>query len=67
MSRIKAEPVAFAGLLTALVTAIIALLIGFEIVNWTEVQVGLILGVWSAVMAIVTFLVRGQVTPISGE
>lgn len=65
LNKIKAEPVAFAGLLTALVTAIIALLIGFEIVAWTEVQVGLILAVWSALIAIVTFLVRANVTPVA--
>ena len=64
MSRIKAEPVAFAGLLTAVVTALIALAVGFGWVSWTETQIGLILGLWAAVMAVVTFFVRGQVTPV---
>jgi len=64
MDKIKAEPVAFAGLLTALVTAFIALAIGFEWVSWTETQVALILGVWSAIVAILTFIVRGSVTPV---
>lgn len=64
MDKIKAEPVAFAGLLTALVTAVIALAIGFEWVSWTETQVALILGVWSAIVAILTFIVRGSVTPV---
>jgi len=64
VSRIKAEPVAFAGLLTALVTALIALAVGFEWVTWTETQIALVLGVWAAITAVLTFLVRGQVTPV---
>lgn len=33
-----------------LVAAIIALLLGFDIVTWTQTQVALVLGVYAAVM-----------------
>ena len=64
VDKIKSEPVAFFGLLTALVTALIALALGFEWVNWTEVQVGLVLGVWAAIVAVFTFFVRSRVSPV---
>jgi hypothetical protein len=64
IDRIKAEPVVFAGLLTALVTALMGLAVGFEWVTWDSTQQGLILAVWAAFIAILTFLIRGKVTPV---
>ncbi len=57
------EPVAWSGALVAFVTAVLALLIGFEVVDWTQEQVGLILGALTAAIALGTALVRSKVTP----
>jgi branched-subunit amino acid ABC-type transport system permease component len=60
------EPVAIVGGLTQIVSAVIALLIGFDIVSWTPEQTGLVLGVWAAITAFaLVFFVRSKVTPTS--
>lgn len=59
------EPVAITGALTQLVTAIIAALVGFDVVSWTQEQIGLVLGVWAAITAVVLVLwTRSKVTPV---
>ena len=47
MVSMQKEPVAIGAALTSFATALIALLVGFEIVDWTPEQIGLVLGVVS--------------------
>ena len=62
------EPVAITGALTGVVNAVIALLVGFEVVHWTATQIGLVVGLWNAVVAVVLVLVvRSKVTPIDSQ
>lgn len=62
---IKAEPVRFWAAIMGLIAAAIAVLIGFEIVNWTMEQVGLIIGFFTAVGVLFQFFfVRNKVTPV---
>ena len=60
----KTEPVVTGGAIVSVATAIIALLIGFDIVNWSAEQVGLVLAVLTAVNVAVTARVRSRVTPV---
>lgn len=61
----NAEPVAIVGGLTQIVSAVIALALGFEWVDWTPEQTGLVLGVWAAITAFaLLFYVRSKVTPV---
>ncbi len=62
----KTEPVAIVGGLTQIVTAVIALALGFEWVDWTPEQTGLVLGVWAAITAFALLFVRSKVTPVEG-
>ena len=65
MSR---EPVAIVGGLTQIVSAFIALALGFEWVDWTPEQNGLVLGVWAAVTAFaLMFFVRSRVSPVGDQ
>lgn len=65
LDRIKDEPVRFWGVLTALVTAILGALVGFEIVDWTAELTGFILVVWAAIGGVFQFFyVRNKVTPV---
>lgn len=57
------EPVAIAGAIEAVFVAVMALLIGIEVVT-AEVG-GLILGVISAGIAAVTVIVRSRVSPVT--
>ena len=63
MVSMKAEPVALGAALTSFATALIALLVGFEIVDWTPEQIGLVLGVVSGATVLVGALVRARVSP----
>jgi hypothetical protein len=61
---IKEEPVRFWAAIMGVVAATIAVLIGFEIVAWTTTQVGLILGLFTAVGVLFQFFfVRNKVSP----
>ena len=62
-TRIKSEPVAFCGLLSAVAVATLALLLVFDVI--TEEQTALILGLFAALGWFLTFLIRGVVTPIA--
>lgn len=55
------EPVTLSGAVWALITAILALLVGTDVVDASLVP--LILGVISPLIAIVTIIVRSKVTP----
>ena len=62
--KIAAEPVRFWTTLTAFVTALIGVVIGFGIIEFTQEQVGLLLVVWAAIGGMFQFFyVRNQVTP----
>lgn len=50
---VPSEPVAVAGSVTAFVTSSCALLVGFEVVEWTPAQVGLLLGLVATVVTLV--------------
>lgn len=63
-TRIKFEPVAFWGLLSAVAVATLALLLAFDVITVTEEQIALILGLFAALGSVLTFLIRGIVTPI---
>ena len=59
----KTEPAVVIGAVQAFVFAIVALIVGFG-VDWTQAQVGLVLGVIGSFFAIITALfVRSKVTP----
>lgn len=66
MSIIKREPVAVAAAFDGIVKAVLAVLIGFEAVHWSEAQTALVLGLETAVVAFVMLLVRSSVTPTGG-
>ena len=59
----NSEPVVIVGGLTQIVSAVIALALGFGWVSWTPEQTGLVLGVWAAVTAFALLVVRANVTP----
>lgn len=57
------EPVTIGGAITGVATAILAVLTGFEIVDWTAEQVGLVLTLLTALIVLVTVVTRSKVTP----
>lgn len=67
MSQIKKllhnEPVAFFGALQTLWLAVLALAAAFSWWTWSDPQQAAVSGVWAAVTALLTFLIRGRVTP----
>lgn len=65
MTITKTEPVAVAGSITAVGVAVDGVLNGFEIVHWTQVQNGLVLALFSAVVVAVTAVARSRVTPVA--
>jgi hypothetical protein len=65
MTYIKQEPVRFWAAITGVVVAVFAALVGFGVVDWTQEQIGLILGVLTAIGVVFQFFfVREEVTPI---
>jgi hypothetical protein len=60
----KPEPVALATALTQLVSAVIALLLIFEVIHWSTEQVGAFMAAWAALTAVVFVFVRNKVTPV---
>lgn len=59
------EPVVLGGLLIGLVQALLAVLVGFEVVHWTTEQIGLVMALVLAIIALVTFWQRSRVTPVN--
>jgi len=58
------EPVRWAVGIPGLATAVIALLLGFDVVSWTAEQTALVLGVVTAILAVLGGKVaQGKVTP----
>lgn len=62
----KPEPVALATALTQLVSSVIALLLIFDVIHWTDQQVGAVMLLWAAITAVVFVFVRQKVTPVDG-
>jgi len=58
IQRIQSEP----NTLSELVRQFMYLLLGFEIIRWTDAQQGLVL---AFVSGLLTFLVRGRVVPMA--
>lgn len=63
MGLTEREPVAVGAAVLAVVQAVIAVLVGFEVVHWTMEQVGLAMGLAVALVALVAAWQRSQVTP----
>lgn len=59
------EPVAISGAVQALISALIALALLFGWVSWTPEQVGGILAVYTALVAVLTAVTRSKVTPVA--
>lgn len=59
------EPVAIAGAIQALISAVIALTIAFGWWTPTDVQIAAVMGVYTALVATLTVLARTRVTPNS--
>lgn len=60
------EPVAIAGSISAFSSSTFAFLVGFEIVDWTPEQVGLVLGLVAVVITLVTtWAARANATPVT--
>jgi len=64
---VSAEPVAVATAFVSAGQAVIALLVGLEVVAWTPAQVGLVEGVVVAATGLAGLFVRGRVTPVPVE
>lgn len=58
------EPVTIGGVILGLVTATLALLMAFGL-ELSQDQVAAILGFTTALIAVITFIVRSKVTPTS--
>lgn len=67
MKFIRREPVAFVGALQALFLAVLTLANVFGWWEWSDDQTAAVTGLWLAVTALVTFLLRGAVSPTPSE
>jgi 2-methylisocitrate lyase-like PEP mutase family enzyme len=60
------EPVLSVAGIVAVLQALIALLLGFNVIHWTADQVGLVLGAAGAVLTMAAALfARSRVTPVT--
>ncbi len=59
------EPVALAGTLQGALTAFIALALVFGWVTWSDEQIAAILAAYTALVAVVTTVVRSKVSPVA--
>lgn len=58
------EPVALAGTIQGLLTAVIGLALVFGWVDWSTEQIGAIVLVYTAFVGVVTAVTRSKVTPV---
>lgn len=58
------EPVAIGAAIQVLISAAIALAVGFGWVSWSTDQIALILGVYAAAQLVVGAVQRSKVTPV---
>jgi dolichol kinase len=57
--------VAIAGSVTAFTSSTAALLVGFEVVDWTPTQIGLLLGLVATLTTLIgSWAARDAVTPV---
>ena len=63
MSITTREPVAIAGAIQGQISAVIALALLFGWVDWSTEQVGGILAVYTALVAVIAAVTRSKVTP----
>jgi len=59
------EPVAVAGAVQILIGSVIALLVAFDVWSPTESQTAAIFGLYAAIVAVITVLVRSRVSPVA--
>lgn len=64
MDLIRREPVAFFGLLQAVLLALVTVLIVFEVWSPTDQQIAALTALYVAVTAVATFFLRGRVSPV---
>ena len=63
-----AEPVAVGVALTAFTTAVLALLVGFQVFTLTDAQIGLVISLETGVVSFVgLFIVRQRTTPVPAK
>jgi len=62
---IASEPVAVAGAVQVLIGSIIALLVAFDIWSPTEAQTAAIFAVYTAIVTVLTVVVRSRVSPVA--
>ena len=67
MSLTSSEPVAVGATIIGAVQALVAVLVGFEIVHWSEGQVALVLALVTALAGVVAVGVRSRVSPVPSE
>lgn len=65
MKKVTNEPVAFGALVNGGISAILACLAAFGVWNPTPDQVAAVLGLTTAIEAVVAVAVRRKVTPVS--
>lgn len=58
------EPVALAGTIQGALSALIALALVFGWVDWSQDQIAAILTAYTALVAVLTGVVRGRVSPV---
>ena len=63
MSITTREPVAIAGAIQGLISAVTALALLFDWVDWSTEQVGGILAVYTALVAVIAAVTGAKVTP----
>ncbi|MEJ7763899.1 MAG: hypothetical protein WKF86_00220 [Acidimicrobiales bacterium] len=60
-----AEPVRLGATVVVVVQALLAALLGFELVDWTLAQVGLVQALVVALVALGSQVVRARVSPVA--
>ena len=60
----QSEPVRVGAAVVGAAQALLAVLLGFEVVHWTAAQVGLVQALVVALVALVASVVRSKVTPV---
>ncbi len=63
----SSEPVAVGAAVVGTTQALLAVLLGFDVVHWTSSQVALVLALVTALAGLVAVVVRSRVTPVASE
>lgn len=59
----KSEPVAIAGAVQVVLTALVSVLVSFDVWHPTDAQIGALTALYAACVALATYVVRSKVTP----